>query len=763
MEIPVIFCSKLIMSITGTTSKNLWPFSPQSIAGLTLWLDAADQRTLSQNTAGTTPVTAAGQQVQFWADKSGNGRNATSSDTAMTYNTTGIGNPSIAFSGSQTVGFQVNVAVTDSTYFFVVNNAGSPNDVRVYSSHKGPTNNKQNWWYNTYRTQMDYAGRAGLQGPTNTNGLTLIMTRQDTSSTGLLAGWQNGTSIGTATTTAVIGETFTSFILGTDNGGATFPMVGFIAETLVYNSVLATDQRQQVEGYLAQKWGLQADLPVTHPYYATSTMQLYKQPVFQRTFQPIDIPGCALWLDAADQSSMTFSGSNVTQWNDKSGAGNHATIGGGSSLPATLTTAGMVFTRSSDTVGTFFNLNTPYSSTHTVFIVATPTSPSAVFLYGRGFTDSSPAIITNWTSTQLQYYDNGQFLTFGSPTSTYISSFVRVFGSGGTVVGRLNGSQAFSDTTKVTEQNASAPWSILGGSWVSSGVQKCQYSGTISEFMIFSNALTTAQSQQVEGYLAWKWGLVSSIASGHPGKTLPAFSTIFNPKSLTGCTLWLDGADRSSMVFSGTTVTTWNDKSGNGLHATATGTPTYTSNALNGLGAPALNSNANFFKTPTFIISPTVGTPSIFMIMNQTAYSGSGNSDFFQSTNSWQRLDFFGQGNSFNVAVTMNNAGPTVINATTTSNNPTLLSFVVNTASGGVGFANGTFTATVGSAGGLLVQTDTYSIGGGPGFVGFIYELIVFNNTVSTSQRQQVEGYLAWKWGLQNNLPSSHAYKKIKP
>ena len=232
----------------------------------------------------------------------------------------------------------------------------------------------------------------------------------------------------------------------------------------------------------------------------------------------------------------------------------------------------------------------------------------------------------------------------------------------------------------------------------------------------------------------------------------------FSPQSIPGLQLWLDGADRSSMVFSGTTVTTWNDKSGNGLHATATGTPTYTSNALNGLGAPALNSNANFFKTPTFIISPTVGTPSIFMIMNQTAYSGSGNSDFFQSTNSWQRLDFFGQGNSFNAAVTMNNAGPTLINATTTSNNPTLLSFVVNTASGGVGFANGTFTATVGSAGGLLVQTDTYSIGGGPGFVGFIYELIVFNNTVSTSQRQQVEGYLAAKWGLKANLPATHPY-----
>jgi len=233
----------------------------------------------------------------------------------------------------------------------------------------------------------------------------------------------------------------------------------------------------------------------------------------------------------------------------------------------------------------------------------------------------------------------------------------------------------------------------------------------------------------------------------------------FSPQSIPGLQLWLDGADRSSMVFSGTstTITRWNDKSGNGLHGTATGTPTYTANALNGLGAPALNSNANFFTTPTFIISPTVGTPSIFMVMNQTAYSGSGNSDFFVASD-WQRIDFLGQGGAFNAAVTMNGGAQTPINATTTRNNPTLLSFVVTTASGGVGYANGTFTATSGSAGGRLLSTDTYLIGGGPGFVGVIYEVIVFNNTVSTSQRQQVEGYLAAKWGLQANLPATHPY-----
>jgi hypothetical protein len=51
----------------------------------------------------------------------------------------------------------------------------------------------------------------------------------------------------------------------------------------------------------------------------------------------------------------------------------------------------------------------------------------------------------------------------------------------------------------------------------------------------------------------------------------------------------------------------------------------------------------------------------------------------------------------------------------------------------------------------------------GTACVANVYEVIVFNTILTSSQRQQVEGYLAWKWGLQGNLPETHAYKKIKP
>jgi hypothetical protein len=49
-------------------------------------------------------------------------------------------------------------------------------------------------------------------------------------------------------------------------------------------------------------------------------------------------------------------------------------------------------------------------------------------------------------------------------------------------------------------------------------------------------------------------------------------------------------------------------------------------------------------------------------------------------------------------------------------------------------------------------------------FNGDIAELIVYPTALSTTQRQQLEGYLAWKWGIQSSLPSStHPYRTFKP
>lgn len=64
------------------TMKPGGAFTPASITGLSLWLDASDATTLFQDSAGTTPATADADVVGYWADKSGNGKHATQGTTA---------------------------------------------------------------------------------------------------------------------------------------------------------------------------------------------------------------------------------------------------------------------------------------------------------------------------------------------------------------------------------------------------------------------------------------------------------------------------------------------------------------------------------------------------------------------------------------------------------------------------------------------------------------------------------------------------------
>ena len=50
------------------------------------------------------------------------------------------------------------------------------------------------------------------------------------------------------------------------------------------------------------------------------------------------------------------------------------------------------------------------------------------------------------------------------------------------------------------------------------------FRGYIGEIVAFNNQIGTTQRQQIESYLAQKWGLVSSLAAGHLNETFPAGS-----------------------------------------------------------------------------------------------------------------------------------------------------------------------------------------------------------------------------------------------
>jgi hypothetical protein len=46
---------------------------------------------------------------------------------------------------------------------------------------------------------------------------------------------------------------------------------------------------------------------------------------------------------------------------------------------------------------------------------------------------------------------------------------------------------------------------------------------------------------------------------------------------------------------------------------------------------------------------------------------------------------------------------------------------------------------------------------------GDIYEIVMFRNALTDQAIYQIEGYLAWKWGLQTSLPTTHPYYRVRP
>ena len=55
------------------------------------------------------------------------------------------------------------------------------------------------------------------------------------------------------------------------------------------------------------------------------------------------------------------------------------------------------------------------------------------------------------------------------------------------------------------------------------------------------------------------------------------------------------------------------------------------------------------------------------------------------------------------------------------------------------------------------------SSSGNHDLIGDFGEIILMDSVPSTETRQKLEGYLAWKWGLEANLPAGHPYKNTSP
>ena len=498
---------------------------------------------------------------------------------------------------------------------------------------------------------------------------------------------------------------------------------------------------------------LAISIPSSHPFYRIKP--------FLRTFVPTDIDGCALWLDANDATTLTLSGSNVTQWRDKSGNAYHA--------------VGYNNTATYDATGLNSKPALAFSSTKSmVSPVPAGTFPTAVstfvvYQFSGAVSSSAVYTIINRTLSQAS--------TFAAPFSAYQNNgnVVRYIGKGTT-----NGNQRYEFTagtiyTNTTPtlyyfnvaSNANTTWNesvngtttsytltlgtaaygdtasnvCIGGSLDTAVFMN----GFISEVIMYNTTLTTAQRQQVEGYLAKKWNLSTVV---------PPFT---NPTSIPGCTLWLDAQD-SSTITGTSTVTQWRDKSGLACNTTAYyGSPALTAAAINGYQAISFNgssylfgSNSNSTTTATFFF---VGTMSSSVATYATMFSFSPS-----NTNSWGATSSFNGGSPQSsgtrvITPQRNASGASSPKFTPGFNTPFIFTTVFD-GTNWVGYGNGITLGSMASTGNFAytkyVVGSEESSGGTltTGWTGYIGELIAYNTALTATQRQQVEYYLSTKWGL---------------
>jgi hypothetical protein len=761
-------------------TQQYFGFNPRTIPGCVLWLDAIDSNTVFSDFAGTTLATPGGA-VARWNDKSGLG-NHVSQGTAGNRPTlsnipssnaygaiyfattaaqlTGINNNPQTGNLSRTMFFIMHLPNTSSRFTAGTgtHSAGTPPTVFGVDNSPGiPT-----LWAPYVYTAVDNVFNVQVIG-------TRYVYMYHNSAISQLGGGYDFTNSNTKSTTLNTIADPWRFGQRADAQGST---TSYLCEVILYNSALTTDQRQQVEGYLTWKWNLQSTLPTSHPYRAFN-------PVV-RQFQPVDVPGGALlWLDAADTTTIT--GSTVTQWRDKSGRGSNAVTGLGSVVAGTAI-------NSRNTLR--FGLNTTLNLSNFVM----PTAQTSLFYVFRGITVNANTgqgtgyfILSRTTDNFLVYTGNQQFFSYQNTPAG--RSYNAVMGPGG------GGERNWGNLPTTAFVNATSVISMTGISYSSSnGLALPQVAaGTIAntvftastyqisssrnigdvntydlgELIVCDGTVSIPIAQQIEGYLAWKWGVRNSLPTTHPYFTAMPSTALFTPHQLSGLVLWMDPMDSTTLTLTGSSVSQWRDKSTTGaVFNNVFGPPTYSTTLINGLPGINLTNQCGFISAATHTLTNSLTLAMILVVKSGIDAWGS----FFTHGN--RDLDIALERNSISTGTTLhfqtaNDNATGDITFTTDEVSLYLGTMTTGTSRFFERFGGRTTTSvTATNSSTIVVGSKSIRIGrsdGNENCDSFIGEIVYYNRVLTTAERQELEGYLTWKWGLQASLPSTHPYAKFRP
>jgi hypothetical protein len=247
----------------SATRRQAAAWTPDLLGTLGLWLDAADTGT----------VTIDGGAVSQWGDKSGNGHHLSQSTPGMRPTlVSDDGYPAIQFTGNGWLKNATYAPASAFTVFFALKPGSLTGTFHALFNFKAATVREL--------LHCDLGGYADITMTANGSNAFGADQPSFAGSNRLLGmAWDavNNTSAnfdlrvgGSALTVGGSGpvgyEAETGFALGARAVQGLGFYSGLMREVVVCESDLADADKELVEGYLAHKWGLTADLPSGHPY-----------------------------------------------------------------------------------------------------------------------------------------------------------------------------------------------------------------------------------------------------------------------------------------------------------------------------------------------------------------------------------------------------------------------------------------------------------------------------------------------------------------
>lgn len=234
----------------------------------------------------------------------------------------------------------------------------------------------------------------------------------------------------------------------------------------------------------------------------------------------------------------------------------------------------------------------------------------------------------------------------------------------------------------------------------------------------------------------------------------------WTPASLTDLYAWFD-ADQQPEA-NGAGVSTFTDQSGNGHDATTAGTaPLMATGFLNGKNALHFSASGTGLVVPSTFLSG-LASAAIFFVAQAHAKGGSvyGYMDNFNnfSFTPYTDSNFYV---GFGHATRHTFADPIGLDT------PYVYGETVAVGAWEARFNGADAATATGTPAAVAWRNNSRYIGSGGSvasqFNGYIMELIFCNDVPASGDRQTIEGYLAWKYGLEANLPADHPYKSAAP